>query len=252
LRGLQQLLAPFVADAAGQVERVLGGAASVRRRLDAAGSGLSVAQFRAEQVLWGLAGAAVGAVLGVLLVASRGGSPVPALLLWLLATAGGVLGRDWALTGQADRRRARVLAEFPAVAELLALSVGAGEGAVAALERVGRTCTGEVAAELRRVLGEVRAGVPLVVALEAFAVRCDAPVVSRFVDAVVVAVERGTPLGDVLRAQAQDVREAGYRRLVEAGGRKEVLMLVPVVLLVLPVTVLFAVYPGLVVLRLGP
>ena len=38
---------------------------------------------------------------------------------------------------------------------------------------------------------------------------------------------------------------------MEAGGRKEVLMMVPVVFLILPVTVLFAVFPGLWVLRVG-
>ena len=65
-----------------------------------------------------------------------------------------------------------------------------------------------------------------------------------------MAVERGTPLADVLRAQAQDVREAGRRELMETGGRKEIAMMVPVVFLVLPVTVVFAVYPGLAVLSL--
>jgi tight adherence protein C len=33
--------------------------------------------------------------------------------------------------------------------------------------------------------------------------------------------------------------------LIEAGGRREVLMLVPVVFLELPVVILFALYPGL-------
>ena len=48
-----------------------------------------------------------------------------------------------------------------------------------------------------------------------------------------IAVERGTPLADVLRAQATDVREEGRRALLEAGGRKEIAMLVPVVFIVL-------------------
>jgi len=74
--------------------------------------------------------------------------------------------------------------------------------------------------------------------------------VARFVDGVAVAVERGTPLGDVLRAQAHDARALSRRRLLEAGGKKEIAMMVPVVFLVLPVTVLFAVYPGLTVLDL--
>ena len=65
---------------------------------------------------------------------------------------------------------------------------------------------------------------------------------------MVVAIERGTPLADVLRAQAADVREVGKRALLEAGGRKEISMMAPVVFLILPVTVLFAVYPGLMTL----
>jgi hypothetical protein len=43
-----------------------------------------------------------------------------------------------------------------------------------------------------------------------------------FVDGVVVALERGTTLADVLRAQAADVREARKRNLLEIGGRKEI------------------------------
>jgi tight adherence protein C len=52
---------------------------------------------------------------------------------------------------------------------------------------------------------------------------------SRFVQGLVVAIERGTPLADVLHAQAVDVREAGKRALLEAGGRKEISMILAVV-----------------------
>ena len=59
----------------------------------------------------------------------------------------------------------------------------------------------------------------------------------------------GISLGDVLRAQAQDVRETGRRTIMEEGGKKEIAMMVPVVFFVLPVTILFALYPGLAFLR---
>ena len=72
------------------------------------------------------------------------------------------------------------------------------------------------------------------------------PALSRFVAGVLVAVERGTPLAEVLRAQAADVREAGKRALLESGGRREIAMLLPVVFGILPTTVVFALYPGLV------
>jgi tight adherence protein C len=61
---------------------------------------------------------------------------------------------------------------------------------------------------------------------------------------VAVAVERGTPLAEVLRAQAVDVREAGKRALLESAGRREIGMMIPVVFFVLPVTVVFALFPG--------
>jgi tight adherence protein C len=66
-----------------------------------------------------------------------------------------------------------------------------------------------------------------------------------------VALDRGTPLVDVLHAQAADVREAGRRVLIETGARKEVAMMLPVVFLILPVTVLFAFYPGVIGLDLS-
>ena len=73
----------------------------------------------------------------------------------------------------------------------------------------------------------------------------------RFADGVATAVDLGTPLAEVLRSQAQDVRDAGQRALMEEGGKREIAMMVPVVFLILPVTVIFAVFPGLTTIRLG-
>jgi tight adherence protein C len=100
------------------------------------------------------------------------------------------------------------------------------------------------------VLADSRTGTPVSQALDALALRSGLPVVARFAEGFAVAIERGTPLADVLHAQAADVREASRRALIETGARKEVLMMVPVVFLVLPVTVVFAFWPGVVGLRL--
>ena len=171
------------------------------------------------------------------------------MLLVLCAVGSGIVARDQMLTRAARQREDRILQEFPTVAELLALAVGAGEGATGALERVCRLSQGELSGELRRCLADARAGANLPTALEGLAGRTGLMSLARFVDGIVVAVERGTPLADVLRSQAQDVREAGRRAVMEEGGRKEIAMMVPVVFLVLPVTVLFAVYPGFTFLR---
>ena len=131
------------------------------------------------------------------------------------------------------------------------MAVGAGSSLAAALERVSSAGHGVVAAELGRVLDDTRVGLALVPALQQMASRNELNEMGRFVDAVVVAVERGTPLADVLSAQAADAREAGRRALIEAGGRKEIGMMVPVVFLVLPLSVLFVLFPGFYGLSLG-
>jgi tight adherence protein C len=242
---LERLLGPVLRDLALRLDRGLGATASVRRRLDQAGRGMTVEQFRVEQLLWGAGGLLAGLGLAVL-SAARGGrsGPVFFLFLALVLTAAGLVARDRALTAQVTRREQRMLAELPTVAELLALSVSAGEGAAGALERVTALSRGELARELGRALGEARAGTSLVTALEGVARRTSLAALARFVDGMAIAVERGTPLADVLRAQAVDVREQGRRALLEAGGRKEIAMLFPVVFLVLPVTVVFALFPG--------
>jgi tight adherence protein C len=226
------------------------GSASIRRRLDRAGLDLTLREFRVEQVLWGLVGFA-GAAAVTLVVALRApGRTVPLLVLCVVAFAFGVLLRENRLTAQAVERERRIMAQFPTVAELLALAVGAGEGPVAALDRVAARCRGEMGDEIARVLADIRTGTPVSAALDAWAARSGLPAVARFAEAMAVAVDRGTPLAAVLHAQAADAREAGRRALIETGARREVLMMVPVVFLVLPVTILFAFWPGVVGLRL--
>ena len=241
---------PALGSAADAVERLLGGSASIRRRLQRANSPLTVHDFRVEQVMWGLVALAVTAVPSLLVALRSPGRTLPLLVLCTVAFMLGVLLRENRLTSQVTRRERAVMAEFPAVAELLALAVGAGEGPMAALDRVASRSRGEMAVELRAVLADVRTGTPLAAALDGLAARTGLPAVARFAEAMAVAVDRGTPLAAVLHAQAADARESGRRALIESGARREVLMMVPVVFLILPVTVLFAFWPGVVGLHL--
>jgi tight adherence protein C len=245
-RGLTKLGADLLAGLTSRLDRTLGGAASVGRRLAALGRDGTVEEFRIEQVGWGCAGALLSGLL--MWILSGVGDGVDVIFAVLAAFGGavaGVLTRDWWLGYQLRRRDDRIMAELPVVTDLLALSVTAGEAPFDALNRVCRITAGEVAADLSRALDAVRAGLPVVTALAELAERTSSEPFGRFLEGVVVAVERGTPLADVLRAQAVDVREQSKRALLEAGGQKELQMMVPVVFLILPITVLFALYPGL-------
>lgn len=249
-RAAAGVFGPVVRSAADTVDRVLGGSGSVRRRLERAGLESTVHEFRVEQVVWGLIGFAAAAAYALLRATAGSGGAVLPLVLCVVAFAGGVILRDNHLSGQVKARERRVITEFPAVAELLALAVAAGESPVAALDRVVRRSGGELSRDLAVVLAAIRTGEPVGSAFDRWSASTGLPLVSRFAQGIAVAVERGTPLADVLHAQAADVREAGRRELIEVAARKEIFMMVPVVFLVLPVTVFFAFWPGVVGLDL--
>lgn len=170
--------------------------------------------------------------------------PATTLMLVLLGAALGVVGRDSYLSRQVHQREARIRSEFPTIADMLALAVSAGESSAGALDRVCRSGHGDFVNELSKALADTRVGAPLNEALTSLSDRVAVASVARFVDGLVVAMERGTPLAEVLRAQAQDVRGEGRRELIESGGKREIAMMVPVVFLILPITIVFALFPG--------
>ncbi|MCU1574997.1 MAG: type secretion system protein [Micrococcaceae bacterium] len=248
---LEKIARAVLRDVVGNLARFDLGTVALGKRLQQAGRAQTAIDFRAGQLLWGVAGLVAALVLvGGAVLAGTFSVPVGLGVVAGL-TAGGFLAKDYLLTLQIQRRSRRMLAEFPALAELMALAVGAGESAAGAMERICRSSDGELAKEFRLVLFQTRSGTPLVDALGDFSRRVQVAPLVRFVDGIIVAVQRGTPLAEVLRAQAQDVRDVAKRELMEAAGRKEIGMMVPLVFGVLPLTVIFAVFPGIAVLRLG-
>lgn len=231
-------------------ERGLGGGEGLRQRLAQAGTTMDAASFRARQLGWGIAGVGVGAVLLIALVLT-GRLAAPVALLPVVFGAVAVAIYDSLLSVRVRRRRARLADELPTTLEFLALCLSAGEGLLDSLRRVSAVGSGELTGELRRVVLAVGTGSPLADALGEMASRLQLPALSRAVDQVVAALEHGAPLAAVLHSQASDAREEAKRLLIEQAGRKEILMLLPLVFLILPLSVLFAVYPGLFILRLG-
>ncbi|MFL6090081.1 MAG: type II secretion system F family protein [Aeromicrobium sp.] len=236
------------------LDRLLGGRRSVERRLARLGPGGSagtVEDFRLRQLGWVAAGFALAMGLSLLLWGSGRGSVTGLLGLCVFGASAAAVLCDQDLSLRLARRERHVRAELPVVADLLALAVAAGESPVAGLERVVRVVRGALGDELSAVLAEIRTGASVTAAFDGLSSRTGVANVARFAEGLVVALERGTPLVDVLHAQAADVREIARRDLIEAGGRREVAMMVPVVFLLLPVTIVFAFFPGYVGLHLS-
>lgn len=248
----QRIFGPVVREALKQLDRFSIDADQLRRRLDQADAGITVSEYRIQQLGYAAAGALLAAGANAAAFFSGSFHGVIALISILVLTVLGFALRDNMLSARVRRRQARMLSEFPTVAEMIALAVSAGESAPGAFERVSRVSRGELNAELRKVLAQTRAGTSFTHALKHMSARVQSPPISRFLEGIIVAMERGTPLADVMHAQAQDVRDLGKRELMETAGRKELSMLVPVVFGILPLTVVFAVFPGLELLSLGP
>ncbi|WP_308799407.1 type II secretion system F family protein [Agromyces silvae] len=242
---------PLARRARALLGQLLGGDEVVRRRLRQAGSAGDADRFRGEQLAWSVGAFCVASVVMVVAPAAQS-LPVPArVMVPVLAAVLGATLRDWLLQRAARRRLERISAELPTVLEFLTLSLTAGEGILDAIRRVARTGHGELAAEFAGVVAAVGAGVPLPVALRRLRDELGHPAVARALDQVIGALDRGAPLASVLAAQAGDAREAAKRTIIELAGRKEIAMLVPLIFLILPITIAFALFPGYVVLQAG-
>ncbi|MGX5697843.1 type II secretion system F family protein [Agromyces soli] len=230
---------------------MLGGNRLIAKRLRQAAEASSVERFRASQLVW--AAVAFGAA-SAFAVFAPGFAGMPVALRFavpVLAAVAAAVARDLMLQRAAKRRLARIGEELPTVLEFLTLALTAGEGMLDALRRIARSGSGELPREFAGVVAAVGAGVPLVEALSSLRDELDHPALSRALDQIIGALERGAPLAVVLRSQAADAREATKRTLIELAGRKEIAMLVPLVFLILPITVVFALFPGLLVLQAG-
>jgi tight adherence protein C len=245
------LLEPVIGRLRRLVISVIGGAETTGNRLRQAGIPLSVEAFRSRQIVWSLAGAAVGVAVAIVASSATSVSLAAQVALVLLGAVGGFVVRGSVLKRAATARVERMEKELPTVLEFLTLSLSAGEGILDAVRRVARISRGELAAELGSVVAEVTTGVPFAEAITRCANQLRLTPFTRAVEQITGALERGTPLADVLRAQAQDARDESKRELLELSGKKEVAMLVPLVFLILPITIVIAVFPAVLVLQVG-
>ena len=249
------LLKPLLTDIGARLRRgaglfsiITGSDQGLASRLRAAGipaNESSIARHRMQQMGFAAAGLACAvAVAAASVMRGASLSVVPVLILSAAFVFSAVLAHDYRLTRVVRVRRERMTAELPATAELLALAIAAGEAPAAALARVGRASSGLLAREFEAAAEAARSGKSVVAVLKDVATAVQLAPLTRMVESVSISLDRGTPLGDVLRAQAADLRSEMSRTVMESAGRKEIAMLLPVVFLVMPTVVVVALFPG--------
>ena len=199
-----------------------------------------------------IAAGAAGAIVGVLMAQGDlflAGTTRPWPILAALGAAAGVLMLNMRRSTDRQRRSRRLRFELPSVADAIALHVIAGESVATALERYCDNSSGVAADELHKALDAHRSGVALADALRTAGKTTGHADATRLYSLLGQAHVTGGRLADALTDLARDLR-AGLERDVSAeGGRRALASYGPVLALMVPVALLFLLYPTLVGLR---
>lgn len=149
------------------------------------------------------------------------------------------------LSQRCKRRREEVESEFPAIVEMLTLAIGAGESPASAFRRIAHRAEGHFAEHINRVVQEVEQGISFIVALDAMGKELESDSIRLFTDSLVIAISRGSSLIETMEHAVQESRNQSRINLISAASKSEVSMLIPVVFLILPISILFALFPSL-------
>ena len=134
--------------------------------------------------------------------------------------------------------------QFPSFVELFTILVVAGESPSKALLRISEVATGELAVLVRASVAELKNGRSFTQSIDQLAAAAGSATIRRFCDSLIIAIERGTPLSEVLHRQVEDVRKRHQTELAKQAGKAEIALMIPVVFLILPISVLFALWPS--------
>jgi len=145
-----------------------------------------------------------------------------------------------------SRKRAleSIEAEFPMVVELFAILIGGGMSPSTALSHISDRGKGEFIHLLTPIIAQMKQGMNLAQALDILNKEVDSRIIRRFCDSLAISVERGTPLIEVVGRQVEEVRQAQRMQIAERASRAEIQLMIPVVFLILPISILFALWPS--------
>lgn len=216
---------------------------SVRGKLSEIGAASEVdyENFRLRQIFF--SGTLTLPLVYFLLIS--GGSIAVAVGFLIAMPAATFIFMEKSLNKKVFAHRDQIDSDFPGIVEMMTLALSAGESPLTVLNRISSRGTGPLTREFTLVIELVKAGMPFAQALDVMSRKVHSVAVRRFVDALVIATTRGAPLIEVLHSHAREARDFQRNRILSAAGKSELAMMIPVVFLILPISILFALWPSL-------
>ena len=165
-------------------------------------------------------------------------------MLALMASAVAVVALPrFFISSRIKKRQKQIQLDMPNVMDLLSVSIEAGLGFDAALNRVVEKLDGPLTDELSQVYKEIKMGRARREALAALAKRNDVKELQMFVSAVIQSEQYGTPIKTVLKVQSKQLRESRRARAQEKGMKAPVKMMLPMVVFIFPVVFIIILGP---------
>lgn len=143
-----------------------------------------------------------------------------------------------------NREREMVESEFPLIVELFAILISGGMSPSTALARISERGDGQFISLLRPLVDEMRNGLNLAQALDILNRQVDSAIIRRFCDSLAISIERGSSLIDVVGRHVEEVRQAQRILISDRASKAEIALMVPIVFLILPISILFALWPS--------
>ncbi|NVM99300.1 type II secretion system F family protein [Arthrobacter sp. SDTb3-6] len=183
-------------------------------------------------------------LVGILFVASN---PTKVTVLSLLGAVVLVyFAPDIMLDSRAKDRQEKITLELPNTLDQMLIAVQAGLGFESAMTRAASTGTGPLATELKRTLQDIQMGRTRADSYLALAQRTEVKDLKSFVRAIIQADKYGISIGNVLRAQADELRVKRRQRAEEKAMKIPVKILFPLIFTILPVLFIVILSPAII------
>jgi tight adherence protein C len=172
-----------------------------------------------------------------------GSEPAYAIVFGGVGAAFGWFGPELLLRSKTQARQKQIQRALPDALDLLVISVEAGLGFDAAIQRLVDKRDDALATEFARVLAEMRVGRSRRDALKDMVLRTQVPDLNNFVGAILQAEQLGVSVTKVLTVQAEQMRTVRRQRAEEKAAQLQLKLIFPLAIFI---------FPALCVVIMGP
>jgi tight adherence protein C len=148
------------------------------------------------------------------------------------------------LTGS-EVKESELNEELVNILQMLSIMISAGESPMMALRYISQRSVGNIPELINQSFSKYESGRNLAQTLEQIAIATGSSQVRRLTNSIQIAIQRGTPILDVLNNQVQSLNKQINLALLKKSGKSEIALLIPVVFLILPVSISFAIWPSI-------